>query len=158
MKHLRIYEEFETETNDLIHSVSEYLIAEYPSDWWESEFQNKLPEYITEEDCIGYGTEEEPDYESDEEAYKELCTGGAIEYDLIDEIYKDIKDKFNLTEEECDKIHIFKLIEKHMCNMIDWYDHGIFGENKIDVSDPLGMKKNIKDMMSHFDKYDDIKF
>ena len=60
MKHLRIYEEFQTEAEDLTNNIREYLINEYPKDWWENEFQTRLDDYITEDDCIGYGTEEEP--------------------------------------------------------------------------------------------------
>jgi hypothetical protein len=41
-----------------------------------------------------------------------------------------------------------------MVNMIDWYDHTIFGESKRDPSDPFGLNKGVRDLMSRYDKYD----
>ena len=134
MNHLRIYEEFNGDRNELATAIREYLLTEYPSDWWNNEFINRVHDYISEEDIAGYGDVENPetwDYEDEEDAYRNLSTGGAIEYDLMGEIGKDICKKFNLSEDEFYyKLNLSDLVEEHMCNMIDWYDSYLFGENK----------------------------
>jgi len=134
---------FDVINNDLKSEIKEYLLTEYPSDWWNSEFQESLPNYISDEDYIGYDGDEDDEstweYESPEEAYRNLCTGGAIEYDLLDEIRKDVRKHFHLSEEEYDRNKIGEIVEDHMCNMIDWYDKMIFGES---AGDFLGFGNN----------------
>jgi len=133
MKHLRIYEEFENDSPELINTIKEYLLSEYPSDWWDSEFQNRVYDYCSEDEWVGDGDPDDDstwEYSGPEEAYTQFCNGGAIEYDLIEEIAKDIKEKFHLEDKEFDKNNIYDLIEDHMCNMIDWYDSLIFGKKR----------------------------
>lgn len=139
-----INENFDVINNDLKTEIKEYILVEYPSDWWNNEYNSRVYEYVDEDDCIGDGDPDDEstwEYESREEAYKNLCTGGAIEYDLLEEIRKDIINHFHLTDEEYNRNKIDDIVENHMCNMIDWYDKFIFGEqkhksffNKIDTS------------------------
>jgi len=145
---------FDVINNDLLTEIKEFLLTEYPSSWWAEEFQNRLPDYISEEEYIGDGDIDDEStwkYEGPEDAYQNLCSGGAIEYDLFTEIRKDIRNKFHLTDEEYDRNKIDKIVEDHMCNMCDWYDHMLFGENAKEPGDFLGIRKGINDMMSHWD-------
>ena len=146
---------------ELIESIRAYLLNEYPSDWWNNEFRDRVNDYITEDDIVGYGDSDDPetwDYEDEEDAYRNLATGGAIEYDIIGEIGKDIINKFNLKDyDEYFNLRIDDIVEEHMCNMIDWYDHFIFGKDKRDPSDPFGFNKGVKDLMSGWDELEKSK-
>lgn len=149
-------EKFDVINNDLKSEIKEYLLTEYPSDWWQNEFMINLDNYITEDDIVGNGDSDDEstwDYESSEEAYTNLCTGGAIEYDCLNDIRTDIRKKFHLSDEEYDRNKIGDIVETHMCNMIDWYDHSIFGEKGGDF---LGMRDNINKMMSRWDSNPDF--
>lgn len=154
MKHLKLYEEFENRP-ELIESIREYLLNEYPSDWCDSEFSNRVYDYCSEDEWIGEDGDPDDEstweYSGPEEAYQNYCNGGAIEYDLIEEIAKDIKKKFNLDDKEFEKNNIYDLIEEHMCNMIDWYDTMIFGKDKKNATDPFGINKGVNDLMRRMD-------
>lgn len=144
-------EKFDVINNDLKSEIKEYLLTNYPSDWWETQLQDRVMDYIDSDDLVGDGDpddEETWDYIEPTNAYKNLSTGGAIEYDLLGEIRNDIRDKFHLTDQEYDRNEIGEIAEEHMCNMIDWYDKGIFGEN---AGDPLGMRKGYQNLMSNLD-------
>ena len=146
-----VNEGIEDQDNELISSIREYLIAEYPSDWWNREFAERVYDYIDTDDYVGDGDQDDEstwEYQGPEEAYQNLCTGGAIEYDLMDEIRTDIKEKFHLTDEEYDKNDIGDIVENHMVNMIDWYDSLLFGESRNSATDPFGIKGNMKNLMS----------
>lgn len=150
-----IREKFDVINNDLKHEIKEYLLTNYPEDWWNEQFQENLPNYISDEDYIGDGDEEDEstwEYESPEEAYQNLCMGGAIEYDLLEEISKDIQKKFHITSDEYYHNDIDDIVEDHMCKMTDWYDKFLFGENS---DDPYGMKKGMNDIMSNWDNLPD---
>lgn len=152
MKNLKTFEKFDVINNDLKQSIKEYLLTEYPSDWWNNEFQSRLSDYIDDDDLIGYGEADDEstwDYETPEEAYENLCSGGAIEYDCITDIRKDIRNKFHLTDEEYDRNKIDDIVESHMCNMIDWYDHTIFGDKNDDNF--LGTKNLMKHLTKKWD-------
>lgn len=144
-------EKFDVINNDLKSEIKEYLLTQYPSDWWQSELMNRLDDYISEDDLIGSGDPDDKstwDYNENEDAYRNLCTGGAIEYDILTEIRNDIRDKFHLTDQEYDRNEIGKIVEEHMCNMIDWYDKGIFGKN---AGDLFGMRKGYQNLMASLD-------
>ena len=142
---------FDVINNDLLTEIKEFILTEYPSSWWQTQLIDNLDNYISEDDVVGNGDIDDEstwDYESAEDAYTNLCTGGAIEYDLLTEIRKDIRNKFHLTDEEYSRNKIDDIVIDHMCKMCDWYDHMIFGEN---AGDFLGNRKAINDMMSHWD-------
>ena len=115
-------EKFDEINLDLHSQIREYLLTNYPSDWWNEQLTNNVYNYIDEDDYIGDG---EPDdestwtYESPEEAYQDLSTGGAIEYDLLNEIREDIKKKFHLTDQDYND-GIDDIVEDHMCKVCDW--------------------------------------
>jgi len=150
MRYLRNFEDYqEPEENlELKQQIREYLLTNYPSDWWNNEFVNRVYDYIDEDDLIGYGTEENPDYKDEENAYRHLSTGGAIEYDLLDEIGKDIQKHFNISEKDYFDRDFDEVVEEHMTNMIDWYDKFVFGPNK---HDPFGFNKGVENLMKSFD-------
>ena len=144
MKHLRIYEEFENDSPELINTIREYLLNEYPGSWWDEEFSNRVSDYVDEDEYVGDGDPDDDstwEYSGAEEAYQNLCNGGAIEYDLIEEIREDICKKFHLTDEEYFKKGIDNIVEDHMCNMIEWYDSMIFGKDKGSIADKFFGKK-----------------
>ena len=66
-----------------------------------------------------------------------------------------LKKKFNLTDQDYND-GIDDIVEDHMCNVCDWYDKMLFGEN---AGDFLGMNKGVNDLMAHMrslsDKTDD---
>lgn len=149
---------FDIINNDLITEIREYLLTNYPSDWWNNEFQSRLDDYISQDDIVGSGDEDDEstwEYENSEDAYQNLCTGGAIEYDLLTEIREEIRKKFHISDEEYDRNNIGDIAEEHMCNMIDWYDHNIFGDNKVNYSDPFGISKKAREFMSRWDEISD---
>lgn len=147
------------ERPELIQSIREYLLTEYPSNWWNNEFYNRVYDYISHDDIVGNGDEDDQktwDYEDEEDAYRNLSTGGAIEYDIIDEIGKNIIKKFNLKDyDEYFNLGIGDLVEEYMCNMIDWYDHFLFGKDKRDPSDLFGFRKKYQDLMNRWDNIND---
>lgn len=148
-----------SESDDLIKSIQEYLEKEYPESWWNNEFNIKVYDYISEDDLVGYGDPDDEstwDYESEEDAYRNLSTGGAIEYDLLDEIGKDIQKKFNLSSDDYyKKYKISDLVNNYMVKTIDWYDEYLFGEKSNDF---LGTKKSYDELTKNWnDPSDGIK-
>lgn len=130
MKLKKFNEMNETDDNSIIEKIKEYITEEFPKDWWDNEFYNNLSNYVSEDEVIGDGDEENPEYESEEDAYRNLCTGGAIEYDILDMIYKDVCQKFNLSNSDYfDKYKINKFVNDFMVNNIEWYDRIIFHES-----------------------------
>ena len=149
-------EKFDETNLDLHNEIREYLLTNYPGDWWAEELTNNVDNYISQDDMVGSGDEDDEstwEYESMEDAYQNLCTGGAIEYDLLDEIRNDVKKKFSLTDQDYDD-GIGDIVEDHMCKVCDWYDTMLFGENSGDF---LGMNKGINDLMASMGKWDNIK-
>jgi hypothetical protein len=143
MKLKKFNEMNETDDNSIVEKITEYIKEEYPKDWWDNEFYNNLSNYISEDDIIGDGDEENPEYESDEDAYINLCTGGAIEYDILDMIYKDICEKFDLINSDYfDKYKINNIVTDFMVNNIEWYDRLIFHESGY-VSPEETYRKNL---------------
>jgi hypothetical protein len=68
MKHLKLFENFDSVTEEQIEN---YLKEHFNSDWFDRELSDRVYEYI--------GEEEAEDYDGDyEEAYKNLATGGAV--------------------------------------------------------------------------------
>jgi hypothetical protein len=151
-------EKFDVINNDLKSEIKEYLLTNYPSDWWNDEFSNRVYDYVGTDDIVGSGDEDDDstwEFENEEEAYQGLCMGGAIEYDLLDEIRKDIIEHFHLNEEEYDRNDIGDIVEYHMCNVCDWYDKMLFGENSGDF---LGLNRGVNDLLNNLpDEIDGIK-
>ena len=57
-----------------------------------------------------------------------MCNGGAIEYDLLEEIARDIQKKFNISKDEYyDKYS--GIINDYMMDTIEWYDRLVFNKS-----------------------------
>lgn len=73
--------------------IEDYLKEHFTSQWFDSELSDRVFDYI--------GTEEAEDYDGDPvEAYKNLSTGGAVEYDLLEEMIQEVSQHFNIDREQ----------------------------------------------------------
>ena len=150
---------FDVLNNDLLTEIKEFLLTEYPSSWWAEELSNRVSDYISEDEYVGDGDIDDEDtweYDGPEDAYQNLCSGGAIEYDLLTEIREDIRNKFHITDEEYDRMGIDKIAESHMCKMCSWYDHMIFGDNTKDPNDILGIDTGYKKLMNDLNDFKNL--
>jgi hypothetical protein len=115
-----------------LEDIQKYLIEHYPEEWWNNEFNERVYDYISDEDYIGEG---DPDdeltwlYGSAQDAYQSFAMGGAIEYDLLDLIRQDIIEKFHLTDKEYDQYDIGDIVENYMVEVCDWCDRYLFGKD-----------------------------
>jgi hypothetical protein len=117
MKYLKKF----NESSSQLEQIEAYLKDTYTSEWFDSELSNNVYNYI--------GEEEAEDYDGDyEEAYKNLSTGGAIEYDLIAEITKDIEEKIsiNASDKLDDKRDLNDVVHDHLMDTCTWKDNFIF--------------------------------
>lgn len=130
MKYIKLFEDLQN-IEELKKQIKEYLNQEYTREWFNNEFSNRAHDYIEEEEAIEYGTEDDPDYE---EAYKNLCTGNAIEYDLLTEIGKDICNKFDIDEDEYYyNTELSEIANEHLKDKAsDWCDP-YFGKSINDI-------------------------
>jgi len=125
MKYLK---RFESSTN-IEEEILSYIKENYPEEWWNEKFSEGVYDYVTDDDLIGDGTEEEPDYEDAEDCYKNLCMGGAIEYDLLDLIGKDVSNHFNMSVDEYYKKDYHNIVNDYMIDTVDWYDSMVFSKS-----------------------------
>lgn len=126
MRRIKLFENF-----DQMDDLKKFLEKNYPKQWWDMELLERVHDYIDMEDVVGSGEEEDPstwDYEDEVDAYKNLSTGGAIEYDLLGIIMKDICDEFDITKDEYFNNDISDIVQKHMRDTIEWYDKFVFGD------------------------------
>jgi hypothetical protein len=85
------------------------------------ELSNRVYDYID--------SEEAEDYDDDyEEAYKNLSTGGAIEYDLIEEIVDEISSKFSIDRNTIidGKRNVDDIAHDHLMSTCTWKDSSVF--------------------------------
>jgi len=134
MRHLKKFNESAVDNDEILN----YLKSTYTSEWFDQELSSRVNDYITDEDA--------EEYDGDlEEAYKNLATGGAIEYDLLDEIAKDIQSKFNITSDDYYK-GISDLVNDYLIDTCTWYDRFVFKkstEKYQSMSDRLFGKSSI---------------
>jgi hypothetical protein len=118
MKKIKLFEDFNNTLTE--KDVEDYLKKEYTSDWFDSELSSRCYDYID--------SEEAEDYDDDyEEAYKNLSTGGAIEYDLLEEMSKDTAKHFNFdSDKKIDNRDIGDICRDHLMDTCTWYDKYIF--------------------------------
>lgn len=90
MQHLKTFENFDS-TNE----IKKYLEENYTEDWFNQQLDDRAPDYADSD-------WEEDGYESEVDWYQNHSCGGAIEYDLLDEINKDVQQKFGLTFDQAD--------------------------------------------------------
>lgn len=100
MKYLKRFNESQSPITEA--QVEEYLQSKYTSDWFNSELEERVYDYISEEDA----EEHDGDYV---QAYRELSMGGAIEYDILDEMSKETDNHFGVPEEQKIRDTILKL-------------------------------------------------
>ena len=67
MKYLKKFEEVQI-NEDVKKQILEYLEQKYPEDWWNRELSDRVYDYCDEDDMIGSGDEDEPEFESLEDA------------------------------------------------------------------------------------------
>jgi hypothetical protein len=63
--------------------IIKYLEENFSEEWFNFQLSERCYDYLDEDDTEPY----DGDYE---ETYQNLCMGGAIEYDLLGEIEKDV--------------------------------------------------------------------
>lgn len=118
MKYLKRFNETQSPITEA--QVEEYLQSKYTSDWFNSELDERVYDYISEEDA----EEHDGDYV---QAYRELSMGGAIEYDILDQMAKDAAEHFGISEEQ--KIEtrtISDICHDHLIDTCSWYDTFVF--------------------------------
>lgn len=121
MKYLKKFEE----QNNLNKEILNYITEKYPLDWWNDEFDNRVSDYVSEDELVGSGSEDEPEFESAYDAYTNLCMGGAIEYDLLDLIGSDIIQHFGINSDEYyDKYS--DITKNYMLDTVNWCDPLVF--------------------------------
>lgn len=130
--------------------VQEYLDTNWPKLRMDQFLSDTVSEYIDSDDLEG-------DSETYEDCYRRVSTGGAVEYDMIYEITKELCKELKIDEVEFFDNDLDDLVTNHMVAKTDWYDKYLFGPKKIDFN------AGVKNLMASFDKYnkddlDGIKF
>lgn len=117
MEHLKLFEDFKNITEE---EIENYLKSNFSSDWFDSELSERVYDYISEDEA--------EDYDGNfEEAYKNLSTGGAIEYDLLKVMSDETSSHFKISsEEKIDKRSISDICHDHLMETCEWYDKFIF--------------------------------
>ena len=120
MRHLKLFENFSITEE----KVEEWLNKNFDSNWFDSELADRVSDYVSEEEA--------EDYDGDQiEAYKNLATGGAIEYDLLGEMTKTVCDELSIPEEyayeqKIEKRTVSDICQDHMIDNCEWYDRYVF--------------------------------
>jgi len=110
MKYLKKFENV-----DLENQIIKYLEDNYPEDWWDNEFSDRVYDYVSEDDY------DEDEFDGHEDYYRNHAMGGAIEFDILDMINKDLMDKFEVSRDMASD-----LATEYMKNTITWYDNFVF--------------------------------
>jgi hypothetical protein len=143
MKHLKLFENFENITEA---EVEKYLQENYPSNWFDSELVDRVHDYIGEDEAENYGG----DYE---EAYKNLSTGGAVEYDLLEVMCEETSEHFSKDrEEKIDKRNINDICHDHLIDTCSWYDKWVFNRRSTEpYKSQFGFGSSYQDLLSKWD-------
>ncbi len=144
MKHLKLFENFEklTETE-----VEKYLQENYPSNWFDSELNERVYDYIVEEEAEDY----DGDYV---EAYRNLSTGGAVEYDLLEIMCRETSQHFSKgRDEKIDKRSISDICHDHLIDTCSWYDRFVFNRRSTEPYKSM-FGNSYQDLLK---KWDDLK-
>ena len=121
MKKIQTFKLFLENNSSLTEKeVEDFVKNNYTSDWFDQELQERVYDYIS--------TEEAEDYDGDTvEAYKNLSTGGAVEYDLISVMSKEASEHFSYeSEKKIDKRTISDICQDHLIDTCKWYDKFVF--------------------------------
>lgn len=145
MKHLKQFENFSTTEEE----VENYLKTKFTSDWFDSELSDRVYDYIDSEEA-------EPHDDNYEEAYKNLSTGGAIEYDLLKVMSDDAEEHFKIdSEQKISKRSISDICHDHLIDTCEWYDKFVF--NRRSTEPYKGFFGFGDDLMKNWDSVGDIK-
>ena len=153
MKYLKRFNESINNESELL----DYISSNFPKEWFDEQLTDRVVDYV--------GEEEAEDFEGDyEEAYKNLCNGGAVEYDMMEDMAKDLQSHFNITSEEyynnkIDNRTASEIVNDYLMDTCDWHDKFVFnksgGENYTSMSDKLFGKSNLN--LNWDDKFGDEK-
>lgn len=100
-----------------ITKLKSALIDKYDCEYLNSELDERVYDYVDEGDA--------EEYDGDFiETYTNLCMGGAIEYDILDEMEKEMKKKFPNINKEL----LSDIINDHFIDNCDWHDPMIFNK------------------------------
>ena len=142
MKYLKLFEKFENITEE---EIEKYLQEHFPSSWFDSELSNRVNDYIDEDDAERYNGDLE-------KAYKNLATGGAIEYDLIRDMSMEVSQRFGLeSEDKIDSRNVTDICHDHLIDTCSWYDKFVFNTRS---TDPYKSAFNMSGLLSDLDKVD----
>lgn len=116
MKYIKRFNESE----DLESQIEDYLKKEFPTEWFDSELEERVYDYISEDEA--------EDYDGDlVQAYKNLSTGGAVEYDLCGVMTHDVCNKFGLKEDQkISKRSVMDIVHDHLMDHCTWKDNWVF--------------------------------
>ena len=124
-------------TEDIIIKIQEHLDLTYTKDYFNMELGERVYDYIDSEDA--------KDYDDDfEEAYKNLCTGNAIEHDLISEISDEVEEMFKVDEND---LYDSKIVLNHLLKNCEWNQlNETFNLNKLYSDDVIKLMNGIDDL------------
>lgn len=118
MKYLKRFNESDSTLTE--QQVEDYLKQNYTSDWFDSELNERVYDYV--------GSDEAEEYNDDYvEAYKNLSTGGAVEYDLLEEMSSETSKHFGIPQDQkIDTRSIMDITHDHLIDTCSWYDKFVF--------------------------------
>jgi hypothetical protein len=145
--HIKMFEEFKegeeiSEENEkpdfekLKEDIKKFMNEKYTKEFFDQELFNRVYDYVGQDDLVGEGTEEEPEFDDEIKYYKEHAMGGAIEYDILGEMSDEITEKFNITDKTKDEIELLDMTNDHLMNNCDWYDTFVFQKSTEEYKSP----------------------
>lgn len=137
MKHIKTITQLNESKEDDIAKVKDYMNKNYTEDWFNEQLDERAFDYVDEEEL----EEHDGDYA---QAYQAYCMGGAIEYELLDEMTDEIEKELNISLSEDE---LGDLAKKHMIDNCEWYDRMV-------ISEPGESKNDINDLMKGLDDID----
>jgi len=143
MKHLKLFENFDSVTEEQIEN---YLKENFTSDWFDKELSERVYEYIP--------ADEAEDYDDNyEEAYKNLSTGAAVEYDLLKDMADDICENFKIdADTKIDKRSVRDICHDHLMDTCTWYDKYIFNRRSTEPYKNSFFGNSYQDLMKKWDE------
>lgn len=128
---IKLFEDFNKNLSE--KDIEEYLGKKYTPDWFNSELSERASDFLDEEDVKDF----DGDYE---EAYRNFAMGGAIEYDLIDEMIRDVKSTFKINPDDIiEERDLYEICTDHMIDHCDWYDRFLFKKSGTEDKNIFGI-------------------
>lgn len=145
MKYLKRF----NETENLESKIEDYLKHQFPSEWFDSELQDRVYDYID--------TEEAEEYDGDPvEAYKNLSTGAAIEYDLCAVMTDDVCQEFGVeADKKIGERSPMDIVHDHVMDYCTWKDNFVFNRRSTEpYKSMFGFGDSFNDLMKKWDDGD----